>query len=137
MFTPPGFEAHSVKTSLGEMVYYTADTSPWLSEDADREQERETLVFLHGFGGGSSAYEWSKVYLDVLRVRTEWVVRICVELRCGSGCLQGLSLSDRVQRMKLAKGWVRFSMPKNLPVVASNSFALALRRGQYVYCLNT
>jgi len=22
----------------------------------------ETLVFLHGFGGGSSAYEWSKVY---------------------------------------------------------------------------
>lgn len=44
------------------MVYYTADTSPWLSEDADSERERETLIFLHGFGGGSSAYEWSKVY---------------------------------------------------------------------------
>ncbi|MCJ8279488.1 MAG: alpha/beta hydrolase [Rivularia sp. ALOHA_DT_140] len=24
--------------------------------------DKETLVFLHGFGGGSSAYEWSKVY---------------------------------------------------------------------------
>jgi len=63
MFTPPGFEQRSVKTSLGEMVYYTAASAPELSEDAAaREQERETLVFLHGFGGGSSAYEWSKVY---------------------------------------------------------------------------
>ncbi|GET42451.1 alpha/beta hydrolase fold protein [Microseira wollei NIES-4236] len=63
MFTPPGFEQRSVKTSLGEMVYYTAASAPWVSEDAAaREQERETLVFLHGFGGGSSAYEWSKVY---------------------------------------------------------------------------
>ncbi|MFB2982787.1 alpha/beta fold hydrolase [Microseira sp. BLCC-F43] len=63
MFTPPGFEQRSVKTSLGEMVYYNAASAPWVSEDAAaREQERETLVFLHGFGGGSSAYEWSKVY---------------------------------------------------------------------------
>ena len=38
------------------MVYYTATGAPW------REAELETLVFLHAFGGGSSAYEWSKVY---------------------------------------------------------------------------
>jgi pimeloyl-ACP methyl ester carboxylesterase len=41
------------------MVYYTAQGEPWNAQDAD---SKETLVFLHGFGGGSSAYEWSKVY---------------------------------------------------------------------------
>jgi pimeloyl-ACP methyl ester carboxylesterase len=60
MLQPPGFSQHSVTTSLGTMAYYTADTAPWLLEDADRDGR--TLVFLHGFGGGSSAYEWSKVY---------------------------------------------------------------------------
>lgn len=39
------------------MVYYTAQGEPW-----DEYRSKETLVFLHGFGGGSSAYEWSKVY---------------------------------------------------------------------------
>jgi pimeloyl-ACP methyl ester carboxylesterase len=43
------------------MVYDTADASLWSSGDGDR-QGQPTLVFLHGFGGGSSAYEWSKVY---------------------------------------------------------------------------
>jgi pimeloyl-ACP methyl ester carboxylesterase len=43
------------------MVYDTADASLWSSRDGDR-QSQPTLVFLHGFGGGSSAYEWSKVY---------------------------------------------------------------------------
>lgn len=58
MFQPPGFEQQSVMTSLGRMVYYTATGAPWHKEDtANRD-----LVFLHGFGGGSSAYEWSKVY---------------------------------------------------------------------------
>lgn len=61
MFQPPGFEQQSVMTSLGRMVYYTASGVPWRVEDTQR-QEMETLVFLHGFGGGSSAYEWSKVY---------------------------------------------------------------------------
>jgi pimeloyl-ACP methyl ester carboxylesterase len=42
------------------MVYYTATSSPW--QDKSAEPDRETLLFLHGFGGGSSAYEWSKVY---------------------------------------------------------------------------
>lgn len=59
MFQPLGFEQNSVTTSLGRMVYYTAASQPWIS---DRPSDLETLVFLHGFGGGSSAYEWSKVY---------------------------------------------------------------------------
>jgi len=62
MFQPPGFEPRSVLTSLGRMVYYTATGSPWCVENTPREENLETLVFLHAFGGGSSAYEWSKVY---------------------------------------------------------------------------
>ncbi|KOP26029.1 alpha/beta hydrolase [Hapalosiphon sp. MRB220] len=61
MFTPLGFEQRSVTTSLGRMVYYTPAGSPW-QENKVATEELETLVFLHGFGGGSSAYEWSKVY---------------------------------------------------------------------------
>jgi pimeloyl-ACP methyl ester carboxylesterase len=61
MLQPPGFSQHSLTTSLGEMVYYTSDSAPWLLEKASLEP-LPTLVFLHGFGGGSSAYEWSKVY---------------------------------------------------------------------------
>jgi pimeloyl-ACP methyl ester carboxylesterase len=61
MFIPPGFELRSVKTSLGEMVYSTNRGALWLTAEAEN-LESETLMFLHGFGGGSSAYEWSKVY---------------------------------------------------------------------------
>ena len=61
MFLPPGFEQRSVMTSLGRMVYYTAAGEPWLKDGADNAN-KPTLVFIHGFGGGSSAYEWSKVY---------------------------------------------------------------------------
>ena len=60
MFQPPGFEQRSVMTSLGRMVYYTNTGKPW--DRAEQNNSVETLVFLHGFGGGSSAYEWSKVY---------------------------------------------------------------------------
>lgn len=59
MFQPLGFEQNSITTSLGRMVYYTSSGEPWTR---DRALDLETLVFLHGFGGGSSAYEWSKVY---------------------------------------------------------------------------
>lgn len=62
MFLPPGFCQRSIGTKLGKMVYYTADQSPWLDMLDDRAATLPTLVFLHGFGGGSSAYEWSKVY---------------------------------------------------------------------------
>lgn len=61
MFQPPGFEQRSVMTSLGRMVYYTAAIAPWQTDNITNS-DVETLVFLHGFGGGSSAYEWSKVY---------------------------------------------------------------------------
>lgn len=61
MFIPIGFEQRSVITSLGRMVYYTATGLPW-QENKVASEGLETLVFLHGFGGGSSAYEWSKVY---------------------------------------------------------------------------
>ncbi|HAG84926.1 MAG TPA: alpha/beta hydrolase [Cyanobacteria bacterium UBA12227] len=62
MIEPNGFKQHSLVTSLGRMVYYTADDQPWNATEFSEPQERPTLVFLHGFGGGSSAYEWSKVY---------------------------------------------------------------------------
>jgi pimeloyl-ACP methyl ester carboxylesterase len=63
MIEPPGFTSKSIATSLGTMVYYTATTAPWVDAAApDDNSQLPTLVFLHGFGGGSSAYEWSKVY---------------------------------------------------------------------------
>lgn len=61
MFQPLGFEQRSVMTSLGRMVYYTNAGLPWQQATASDAENRD-LVFLHGFGGGSSAYEWSKVY---------------------------------------------------------------------------
>jgi pimeloyl-ACP methyl ester carboxylesterase len=61
MLQPPGFSQHAIVTSLGTMAYYTAERAPWRLSD-ERSAERPTLVFFHGFGGGSSAYEWSKVY---------------------------------------------------------------------------
>lgn len=61
MFQPLGFEQRSINTSLGKITYYTAAGSPW-QDNVTAKSDRETLVFLHGFGGGSSAYEWSKVY---------------------------------------------------------------------------
>ena len=61
MLQPSGFSQHELNTNLGKMAYYTADSAPWLPEEV-LAKPRPTLVFLHGFGGGSSAYEWSKVY---------------------------------------------------------------------------
>lgn len=59
MFLPNGFGQRSIVTSLGRMVYYTAESSPW---NIGEQTDLPPLVFLHGFGGGSSSYEWSKVY---------------------------------------------------------------------------
>lgn len=59
-FQPPGFGQKVVNTSLGSMVYYTPIASPWTITTA--KDKLPTLVFLHNFGGGASAYEWSKVY---------------------------------------------------------------------------
>jgi len=43
------------------MVYYTPVAMPWTIA-ANSAVELPSLVFLHSLGGGSSAYEWSKVY---------------------------------------------------------------------------
>jgi pimeloyl-ACP methyl ester carboxylesterase len=59
MINPLGTEQLSLGTTLGTMVYYSPNQPPWPQIKPDL---RPTLVFLHGFGGGSSAYEWSKVY---------------------------------------------------------------------------
>jgi pimeloyl-ACP methyl ester carboxylesterase len=58
-FQPPGFGHKVINTSLGKMVYYTQTHEPWIINDT---QKLPTLLFLHNFGGGASAYEWSKVY---------------------------------------------------------------------------
>ncbi|MEB3227110.1 MAG: alpha/beta hydrolase [Synechocystis sp.] len=67
MIEPLGVTRNSLVTSLGTLVYYSPTGAPWLddSQDGNPQEDlaqRPTLVFLHGFGGGSSAYEWSKVY---------------------------------------------------------------------------
>ncbi|MGB3200346.1 MAG: alpha/beta hydrolase [Nodosilinea sp.] len=58
-FQPPGFIQKALPTDLGVMAYYTPGSWPWRSEDG---ADRPPLVFLHSLGGGSSAFEWSKVY---------------------------------------------------------------------------
>ncbi|HEY9894636.1 MAG TPA: alpha/beta hydrolase [Candidatus Sericytochromatia bacterium] len=66
-FHPPGIGQRVVETSLGAMVYYTPVGQPWSIPSL----EAPPLLFLHSFGGGASAYEWSKVYptfLDSHRV---------------------------------------------------------------------
>ena len=52
-FQPPGFGKQAIATSLGSMIYYTP---------VPKNEELPPLIFLHNFGGGASAYEWSKVY---------------------------------------------------------------------------
>lgn len=58
MIEPSGFVTQSVSTSLGKLVYYTQGGELWGVDS----KNLPSFVFLHGFGGGSSAYEWSKVY---------------------------------------------------------------------------
>ncbi|MFN6537573.1 MAG: alpha/beta fold hydrolase [Nostoc sp. EkiNYC01] len=58
-FQPPGFGHKVIHTSLGAMVYYTQTNAPWAISDTENFRP---LLFLHNFGGGASAYEWSKVY---------------------------------------------------------------------------
>jgi pimeloyl-ACP methyl ester carboxylesterase len=60
MMTIPFTEQQTVATTLGQMVYYLPSLPSYPAQVP--MAERETLMFLHGFGGGSSAYEWSKVF---------------------------------------------------------------------------
>ena len=57
-YQPIGFQQRTVQTKLGQMAYSVPDPGfyPQISG------QKDTLVFLHSLGGGSSAYEWSKVY---------------------------------------------------------------------------
>lgn len=69
-FQPPGFEQRVTETDLGVMAYYTQGATTSLgasgmysvSPPDTPTPDGPTLVFLHSLGGGSSAYEWSKVY---------------------------------------------------------------------------
>ena len=60
-FQPPGFERQIIETTLGGMACYRPSESSWLPRPASQENA-PALIFLHSLGGGSSAYEWSKVY---------------------------------------------------------------------------
>lgn len=67
MFKSLGFIENIAHTSLGDMIYYSSDSVFWqslqnLEQPSSVEQKLPNLVFLHGFGGGSSSYEWSQVY---------------------------------------------------------------------------
>lgn len=59
MLIPPGFHLQSLVTSLGTVAYVTADPDFW---SLPTHGQQPSLLFLHGFGGGSSSYEWSQVY---------------------------------------------------------------------------
>jgi pimeloyl-ACP methyl ester carboxylesterase len=58
-FQPPGFVSRSLELPQGALVYYTQGGAPW---PLDRLTQAPILLFLHSLGGGSSAFEWSKVY---------------------------------------------------------------------------
>ncbi|MGB3299803.1 MAG: alpha/beta hydrolase [Phormidesmis sp.] len=60
MLKLPFTDQRTAETQLGRIVYYIPALPEYPAQQ--RLAERETLVFLHGFGGGSSAYEWSKVF---------------------------------------------------------------------------
>ena len=57
-FHPSGIEQTAIVTSLGTMACYRPAVSSWPRFSLGAMP----LLFLHGFGGGASAYEWSKVY---------------------------------------------------------------------------
>lgn len=56
-FQPAGFGQKSAVTRLGSIAYYTPVESLWPAPTG-----KAPIVFFHTFGGGASAYEWSKVY---------------------------------------------------------------------------
>ena len=55
-FHPPGFQQRFASGPFGRIAYYETIT-PLPTVDPTGP----VVVFVHGFGGGSSAYEWSKV----------------------------------------------------------------------------
>lgn len=57
-FHPPGIDQTAIVTPLGTMVCYKPTVAAWPTPPAGAVP----LLFLHGLGGGASAYEWSQVY---------------------------------------------------------------------------
>lgn len=57
-YQPVGFQQRHLSTKFGQMVYSVPDFSFYPQVNS----QPTPLVFLHSLGGGSSAYEWSKVY---------------------------------------------------------------------------
>ena len=58
-FQPSGFGQKSVATQLGQVAYYAPVESLWQTTAVSKSAP---VLFFHNFGGGASAYEWSKVY---------------------------------------------------------------------------
>ncbi|MBE9157155.1 alpha/beta hydrolase [Nodosilinea sp. LEGE 06152] len=58
MFIPPGFMQRSLVLDQGTVAYVEANPDFWSGPPPNSVP----LLFVHGFGGGSSSYEWSKVY---------------------------------------------------------------------------
>lgn len=115
MLIPPGFGQRSILTSLGKIVYYTQESAPWLvaGEPID---DRPHLVFLHGFGGGSSAYEWSKVF-----------PAFATQYRIIAPDLIGWGRSDHLERpyhvedfLTTIAEFLQATCPTPVPVIASS-----------------
>lgn len=62
MLQPPGFDQSTLSTSLGNLVYYRPKLATATPAALSAQVNGDPMLFLHGFGGGSSAYEWSLVY---------------------------------------------------------------------------
>lgn len=60
-FQPPGFEKRSAPTRLGSVAYYRPIPKNNAKSNS-LSNSKPTVIFFHNFGGGASAYEWSKVY---------------------------------------------------------------------------
>lgn len=113
MLKLPFTDQRTVETQLGRMVYYI----PALPEYPAQQplNERETLMFLHGFGGGSSAYEWSKVF-----------PAFAANYRVIAPDLIGWGASDHLQRAYTIEDYlnnipefIRATCPRPITVVAS------------------
>uniref|UniRef100_A0A832H286 Alpha/beta hydrolase n=1 Tax=Oscillatoriales cyanobacterium SpSt-402 TaxID=2282168 RepID=A0A832H286_9CYAN len=134
MIIPPGFYQRSISTSLGRMVYYTAEEIAEQLEEAT--ETLPSLVFLHGFGGGSSAYEWSKVYPAFA-----FSHRVLAPDLIGWGRSEHPALNYRVEDyITTITGFLEQTCTEAVPVVASSLTAAmtiraAIARPELFKCL--
>ena len=128
MFVPFGFQQRFVTTSLGKMACCEAEASVWQREEEKASEsqgiERSPLLFLHGFGGGSSSYEWSWVYPT-----------FAADCRVLAPDLIGWGSSDRPERQYILEDYlntieefIRNTCQDPVAVVASSLTAAILIR---------